>query len=162
MYSSFMPVAIPVKFNVPVAIPMSSSGTVPPPPGPTQFFGQREHTASQHGSGRLVVGHAFQPYNRELGQRPVISFDESNDVDNETSTDMEDEPNDFCDSRTSISPLLNFHARPVLEPRPELDNLVGTSTSDIYLRMRATQNNHRPAFQPDSPYVKYRRYHPVE
>jgi hypothetical protein len=38
-----------------------------------------------------------------------------------------------------------------------LDLEVGADTSAIYNTMRSVQNKYRPAYQPDSPYVRYRR-----
>jgi len=135
--------------------------TFPPPvPAPGQ-----SNPSSFEPSGSFQTYYREESQTKHLDSRsqepPASTFQSFEEQ--EVSTSMEDDDgneaipsmaNGGAESVAVRSPLL----QPASLPRPSLDKLVGACTADIYLKMREVQHNHRPRYQPDSPYVKYRRY----
>jgi hypothetical protein len=115
----------------------------------------------------VAIGHsAFQPYTGRDSQRAHNSrvFEEGFEGNAAADPDSMDE-----DRGASVNPA-RFTTVSLPAPPPSrvaaaaapgrqhaLDLEVGADTAAIYATMRAVQHKHRPAYQPDSPYVKYRR-----
>ena len=117
----------------------------------------RDHAVGSRKS--VQIGGAFEPY--------IRANDSSNyGEENDTSTEMEEDDFQAPVVPTSggiFSPITPQQVAeppcppPVSAKRPTLDKQVGANTPQIYLKMRELQRRNRPTFQPDSPYVKYRR-----
>ena len=134
---------------------MSTDIALPPPPG----LGATLPSIEQHnnfdqcdrGQGPKVErGAKLNEYQTDLLKAEA-----------DVSIDMEEEiHNDLAVMHApAVSPLASFQSQPMSKkPRLALDSLVGCATDAIYSKMREVQHNHRPAYNQDSPYVKYRRF----
>jgi hypothetical protein len=112
---------------------------------------------------RPIASHQVSGFQMHAGQTAALYEEDANGMD-------EDERRPAAGyaaaaAASVFSPLGNPHAiaasevPPVPPPqRHSLDAQVGACTEDIYSKMREVQHNHRPAYQPSSPYVKYRRF----
>lgn len=107
--------------------------------------------------------HAFQPFLRDqIQDSQYESTDTSSshmEEDSEyiVSTPHGDESGERGNGTVSpMAPLFGAHGMNSNEP--SLDERNGSSTTEMYLRMREVQLNHLPKYQPNSPYIKYRRY----
>jgi hypothetical protein len=100
---------------------------------------------------------SFQIYSREQqhfqaeNPQPVLFHS--------ASKSMEDDENEEVVAAEMVGATSSQNMRAISgsTERPALDKLVGACTSDIYSNMKKIQHKHHPGFQPDSPYVKYRR-----
>lgn len=115
----------------------------------------------------VAINHAiFQSHTARDSQRADDSrgFEEGFEGSSSANTDSMDEDRGTCAVTAWPAPNSESFAMPS-PPRlpasvPEhhaLDLEVGFDTAAIYNTMRTVQHKHRPAYQPDSPYVKYRR-----
>jgi hypothetical protein len=111
----------------------------------------------------VAIGHsAFQPYTGRDSQRADNSrvFEEGFEGNAAADPDSMDEDRVNPARFTTVSlptPPPSRVAAAAAPGRHTLDLEVGADTAAIYATMRAVQHKHRPAYQPDSPYVKYRR-----
>jgi hypothetical protein len=156
MKHSFQPLAIsglpiPQRFD---GIYGGGGGASQPPPSPqitaSPFYASGIDTSPEAmaDGGSRPVGHAFQPYSRD---DHMPTFDSASCT---GAAVMEDHSGD---GRPLLGPCTES---PMLtsEVRHALDMQVGVSSTAIYDRMCEVQHFHRPAYHPESPYVKYRRY----
>lgn len=106
--------------------------------------------------------HAFQPFLREQNQNSQYEASE------DTSAHMEEDEevsecvslpprDDGCE--IAASPMVSLFGNHNVNSNDKspLDIRVGSNTADMYSRMREVQLNHLPKYQPNSPYIKYRR-----
>jgi hypothetical protein len=103
---------------------------------------------------------AFQPFFRDQQLEAQFQPETTNDY-TETSAHMEDEYESACQQEdgSTVSPMTApLYGVTVGSSEPSsLDRRIGTNTADMYSRMREVQLKHSPNYQPNSPYIKYRR-----
>lgn len=166
---AFMPIAMGSGLQQPQAFHSLAAQFTFPPPAPTRDLQSKSAASTFQPSG------SFQTFAREQHEAQYLDEAESHDASTssierhfesqtlqEASTSMEDD--DENDEKQSMAaqgaasePVTSPMIPPAQAPRVALDKLVGACTADIYLNMREVQHNHRPGYQPNSPYVKYRR-----